>query len=146
MKKKLFFLVVLLVTMVAGAWGADPDLKNDYTLVKSVTWGDGTAIDGSEACSYTAYETGNARQQSLTVLSSPKAAAGWIAMQGWTADASGKGWWNRESKSLYCVNGSRSAAVFGDDLRVNLIKRQSRATSLPSGGSRRACRFRPEAK
>jgi hypothetical protein len=121
MKKKLFFLVVLLVTMVAGAWGADPDLKNDYTLVKSVTWGDGTAIDGSEACSYTAYETGNARQQSLTVLSSPKAAAGWIAMQGWTADASGKGWWNRESKSLYCVNGSRSAAVFGDDLRTGWL-------------------------
>ncbi len=121
MKKKLFFLVVLLVTMVSGAWGADPDLKNDYTLVKSVTWGDGTAIDGSEACSYTAYETGNARQQSLTVLSSPKAAAGWIAMQGWTADASGKGWWNRESKSLYCVNGSRSAAVFGDDLRTGWL-------------------------
>ena len=120
MKKKIFSLLVLLLTAVTGAWAADPDLENDYTLVKSVTWGDGTNIAGSGACAYKAYETGNARQQSLTILTAPEDAAGWIAMQAWT-DGSGKGWWNRSDKSLYCVNATRSACVFGDDLTTGWL-------------------------
>lgn len=103
-----------------GAWAADPDLVNDYTLVKSVTWGDSTNINGSGACAHTAYDTGNKKQQALTILTAPTAAAGWIAMQAWT-DGSGKGWWNRPGNGLYCINAGRSAAVFGDDLTVGWL-------------------------
>lgn len=106
--------------MGMNVWADDPDLVNDYTLVKSVTFGDGTNIAGTEACAYTAYDTGNKKQQSLTVLTAPSAAAGWIAMQAWT-DGSGKGWWNRADKGLYCVNAGRSACVFGDDLTLGWL-------------------------
>ena len=125
MKKKTTLLKSLLIAVamlagVNGAWAADPDLENDYTLVKSVTWGDGTNIAGSGACAHTAYDTGNKKQQSLTVLTAPTDAAGWIAMQAWT-DGSGKGWWNRSGVGLYCVNAGRSACVFGDDLTTGWL-------------------------
>ena len=116
-------MMLVAVAMVFGAswaWAADPDLENDYTLVKSVTWGDGTNIAGSGACAYTAYDTGNKKQQTLTILTAPEDAAGWIAMQAWT-DGSGKGWWNRADKGLYCVNAGRSACVFGDDLTTGWL-------------------------
>ena len=122
MKKHLLktLLVGIMTFMATGAWAADPDLTNDYTLVKSVEWGDGTSIAGTVACAYTAYDTGNKKQQSLTILTAPEAAAGWIAMQAWT-DGSGKGWWNRSEKGLYCVNAGRSACVFGDDLTTGWL-------------------------
>jgi len=103
-----------------SVWAADPDLVNDFTLVKSVTFGDGVNIAGSGACAHTAYDTGNKKQQSLTILTAPEDAAGWIAMQAWT-DGSGKGWWNRADKGLYCVNAGRSACVFGDDLTIGWL-------------------------
>lgn len=106
--------------MTTGAWAADPNLESDYTLMKSVTWGDGTNITGEGACAHTAYDTGNKKQQSLTILTAPEDAAGWIAMQAWT-DGSGKGWWNRADKGLYCANAGRSAAVFGDDLTTGWL-------------------------
>lgn len=122
--KKFTTLKTLLVGLLAlgatSVWAADPDLTNDYTLVKSVTWGDGTNIAGSGACAHTAYDTGNKLQQALTILTAPTDAAGWIAMQAWT-DGSGKGWWNRADKSLYCVNAGRSAAVFGEDLTTGWL-------------------------
>ena len=127
MKKKTTLLKSLLVAaaMIAGvngAWAADPDLENDYTLVKSVTWGgEGTNIAGSGACAHTAWDTGNKKQQNLTVLTAPTDAAGWIAMQAWTSSASGKGWWNRADNGLYCVNAGRSACVFGDDLTTGWL-------------------------
>lgn len=123
MKKQLLKTMLVTMALVFGAswaWAADPDLENDYTLVKSVTWGDGTNIAGSGACAYTAYDTGNKKQQTLTILTAPEDAAGWIAMQAWT-DGSGKGWWNRADKGLYCVNAGRSAAVFGDDLTTGWL-------------------------
>ena len=122
MKKHLlhFWTLALLVMFGGSAWAADPDLANDYTLVKSVTWGDGTNIAGSGSCAYTAYDTGNKKQQSLTILTAPEAAAGWVAMQAWT-DGSGKGWWNRAENGLYCVSAGRSAAVFGDDLTTGWL-------------------------
>ena len=96
-------LVALVALLIPNTiWAADPDLENDYTLVKSVTWGDGTNIAGSGACAYTAYDTGNKKQQALTILTAPEDAAGWVAMQAWT-DGSGKGWWNRADKGLYCL-------------------------------------------
>lgn len=116
-KTKFLLAIALLIGAVSSSQAADPDLENDYTLVKSVAWGgsDAVQIAGSGSCAYTAYDTGNKRQQSLTILTAPEEAAGWIAMQAWT-DGSGKGWWNRADQSLYCVNAQRSAAVFGDDL------------------------------
>ncbi|SDN93139.1 hypothetical protein SAMN04487900_105141 [Prevotella communis] len=115
----------LLVTLMAllipnTIWAAEPDLENDYTLVKAMIWGDGTNINGSGTCAYTAYDTGNKKQQTLTILTAPENAAGWIAMQAWT-DGSGKGWWNRADKGLYCVNAGRSACIFGDDLTTGWL-------------------------
>lgn len=124
--KKFTTIKTLLVGLCAmgamSAWAADPDLENDYTLVKSVSWGgaDAVSIAASGACAYTAWETGNKKQQALTVLTAPEDAAGWIALQGWT-DGSGKGWWNRSGQSLYCVNAQRSAAVFGEDLTTGWL-------------------------
>ena len=125
--KKFTTIKTLLVGLCAmgamSAWAADPDLENDYTLVKSVSWGGADAVNiaGSGACAYTAWDTGNKKQQALTILTAPEDAAGWIAMQAWTPDNQGKGWWNRSGNSLYCVNAGRSAAVFGDDLTTGWL-------------------------
>ncbi len=115
-------MAIAMVFGASGAWAADPDLENDYTLVRSVEFGDAAAeaIACSGSCAYTAYDTGNKKQQALTIATAPVDAAGWIAFQGWT-DGSGKGWWNRADKSLYCVNAGRSAAVFGDDLKTGWL-------------------------
>ena len=115
--------IIALLGLPTTTWAADPDLENDYTLVKSVSFGDAEAVNiaASGTCAHTAWETGNKKQQALTVLTAPEDAAGWIAMQGWTADGKGKGWWNRPSNSLYCVNAQRSAAVFGDDLTTGWL-------------------------
>ncbi|MBQ8127523.1 MAG: MucBP domain-containing protein [Prevotella sp.] len=126
MKKHLLRSMLVAIAMVfgaSGAWAADPDLENDYTLVKSVDFGDAEAVDiaCSGNCAYTAYDTGNKKQQTLTILTAPADAAGWIAMQGWTNVGTGKGWWNRPGQSLYCVNAQRSAAVFGDDLTTGWL-------------------------
>ena len=126
MKKHLLRSMLVAIAMVfgaSGAWAADPDLVNDYTLVKSVVFGDAEAVDiaCSGTCAYTAYDTGNKKQQTLTILTAPADAAGWIAMQGWTNVGTGKGWWNRPGQSLYCVNAQRSAAVFGDDLTTGWL-------------------------
>ena len=125
--KKFTTIKTLLVGLCAmgamSAWAADPDLENDYTLVKSVSWGGADAVNiaGSGACAYTAWDTGNKKQQALTILTAPEDAAGWIAMQAWTPDSQGKGWWNRSGNSLYCANAGRSAAVFGDDLTTGWL-------------------------
>ena len=79
MKKNLltsFIFAVMAMLLPATVWAADPDLANDYTLVRSVTFGDGVVITGSGACAYTAYDTGNKKQQSLTILTAPVDAAG----------------------------------------------------------------------
>lgn len=127
--KKFTTIKTLLVGLCAmgamSAWAADPDLENDYTLVKSVSWGgsDAVSIAASGACAYTAWETGNKRQQALTILTAPEDAAGWIAMQAWydPNNTKSKGWWNRADNSLYCVSAQRSAAVFGDDLTTGWL-------------------------
>lgn len=123
MRKSLFknCLVALLAMIGVSAWAADPDFENDYTLVKSITFGDGADFAGTTACAYTAYDTGNKKQQSLTILTAPADAAGWIALQAWANGGSGKGWWNRQDKGLYCINAGRSACVFGDDLTTGWL-------------------------
>ena len=85
-KTKFLLAIALLIGAVSSSQAADPDLENDYTLVKSVAWGgsDAVQIAGSGSCAYTAYDTGNKKQQSLTILTAPEEAAGWIAMQAWT--------------------------------------------------------------
>jgi hypothetical protein len=112
---------IALVFGVSWAWAADPDLENDYTLVKSVTFGDGADFAASGTCAYTAYDTGNKKQQTLTILTEPEDAAGWIALQAWANGGSGKGWWNRTDNGLYCYNAGRSACVFGDDLTTGWL-------------------------
>ena len=112
--------VAALVMKVTGSEEAELPNLNDYELVKSVTWGDGTSLAGSETCPYKAFETGNKKMQPLTILTSPTDAAGWIAMQGWKGDNS-NGWWNRENFGLYSFGGARSAAVFGDDLTTGWL-------------------------
>ena len=127
--KKFTTIKTLLVGLCAmgamSAWAADPDLENDYTLVKSESWGGADAVNiaGSGACAYTAWETGNKKQQALTILTAPEDAAGWIAMQAWydPSNTKSKGWWNLANKSLYCVSAQRSAAVFGDDLTTGWL-------------------------
>lgn len=125
--KKFTTIKTLLVGLCAmgamSAWAADPDLENDYTLVKSVSWGgaDAVSIEASGECAYTAWDTGNKLQQKLTILTAPEDAAGWIAMQGWQTDGKGKGWWNRSGQSLYCASAQRSAAVFGEDLTTGWL-------------------------
>ena len=115
-------LLGMMSLVATGAWAADPDLTNDYTLVRSASFGGADAVNIAceGACAYTAYDTGNKKQQALTIATAPEDAAGWIAFQGWT-DGSGKGWWNRAGQSLYCVNAQRSAAVFGDDLTTGWL-------------------------
>ena len=124
MKKNLLKMLLVAFAMIAGSvssWATDPDLSN-YTLIKSAEFGTADAVNiaCSGACAYTAYDTGNKKQQALTIATAPEDAAGWIAFQGWT-DGSGKGWWNRSGQSLYCVNAQRSAAVFGDDLTTGWL-------------------------
>ena len=123
MKRNLLmtWLIALLTMLgVSTVWAAEPDLENDYTLVKSVTW-DGTVdIEASGACDYTAYDTGNSKQQTLTVLTAPTDAAGWIAMQQWVGSSSTKGWRNT-SNGLFCKSAARSACVFGDDLTTGWL-------------------------
>lgn len=121
MKKLSTLWFVLAALLLPTNLWAQPDLDNDYTLVRAVTFGDGAAFAGTEACAYTAWDTGNKKQQTLTVLTAPEDAAGWIALQAWTNDGSGKGWWNREGKGLYCITAQRSAAVFGDDLTTGWV-------------------------
>lgn len=112
--------VAALVMKVTGSEEAELPNLDDYDLVKSVTWGDGTSLAGSGTCAHTAYETGNKKQQALTILTSPEDAAGWIAVQGWRVD-NGNGWYNGADYGLYSVGGSRSAAVFGDDLTTGWL-------------------------
>ncbi len=118
MKRFTRFLLMLVATMMAtttNVFAADPDLENDYTLVKSVAWGDGTDITVSDQLSITSWDTGNKRQQTLYAVTTPADAAGWFGVQA-VSNGSGKGWWNRADKGLYCYNAQRSAAIYGDDL------------------------------
>ena len=49
MKRIYTSLLVALVALLIPStiWAADPDLENDYTLVKSVTFGDGADFAGT---------------------------------------------------------------------------------------------------
>ncbi|MBO4315550.1 MAG: hypothetical protein J5867_06275 [Prevotella sp.] len=110
-----FMLFAMILGTATNVFAADPDLENDYTLVKSVAWGDGTDITTSDQLSITAWDTGNKRQQILYAVTTPADAAGWFGVQA-VSNGSGKGWWNRADKGLYCYNAQRSAAIYGEDL------------------------------
>ncbi len=110
----------MMVGTATNVFAADPDLENDYTLVKSVAWGDGTDITTSDQLSITAWDTGNKRQQVLYAVTTPADAAGWFGVQA-VSNGSGKGWWNRADKGLYCYNAQRSAAIYGDDLTTGWL-------------------------
>lgn len=114
-----FVLFAMMLGTATDVFAADPDLS-DYTLVKSVTWGDGTDITTSDQLSITAWDTGNKRQQVLYAVTTPADAAGWFGVQA-VSNGSGKGWWNRSSNGLYCYQAQRSAAIYGDDLTTGWI-------------------------
>ncbi len=119
MKKITSFLMVLFVAL--GAMAQDPNLAEDYTLVKSATFGGSIDVATSgDALSITAYETGNAKQQKIYPATAPEEIVGWMAFQ--AAKGSGsKGWWNRSSKGLYSYGGTRSAAVYGESLTLGSV-------------------------
>ncbi len=118
---KLFCTFAVLALSAANLWAADPDLSN-YTLLKSINWAECSDLTrGTDALSITAFETGNARQQVLYPLTAPEEAAGWIGVQS-TNNQDGKGWWNRAEKGgLWCYNATRSAAVYGEDLKAGAL-------------------------
>ena len=117
---KTWLLSIMMVLGVGSAWAADPDLVNDYTLVKSATFGDGAdalAISDSKL-SITAYETGNKKQQAIYPATAPESIAGWVAFQ---AIMGSKGWTNKADNGLWSYNAQRSAAVYGDDLTTGWL-------------------------
>lgn len=121
MKKFLLKAIAIVAAMgfcSTNAMAADPDLANDYTLVKSITFKGDTAIAlGTSAIAYTAYETGNAKQQQLYDCTAPESASGWIAFQG----TGSKGWLNRSGYGLWCYNATRSAAVYEPTLTTGYL-------------------------
>lgn len=121
MKKYLLKAIAIVAAMgfcSTNAMAADPDLATDYTLVKSITFKGDTAIAlSTSAIAYTAYETGNAKQQQLFDCTAPESASGWIAFQG----TGSKGWLNRSGYGLWCYNATRSAAVYEPTLTTGYL-------------------------
>ena len=121
MKKYLLKAIAIVAAMgfcSTNAMAADPDLANDYTLVRSITFSGDTVITlGTSAIAYTAYETGNAKQQQLYDCTAPESASGWIAFQG----TGSKGWLNRTGYGLWCYNATRSAAVYEPTLTTGYL-------------------------
>ena len=121
MKKYLLKAIAIVAAMgfcSTNAMAADPDLANDYTLVRSITFSGDTVIAlGTSAIAYTAYETGNAKQQQLYDCTAPESASGWIAFQG----TGSKGWLNRSGYGLWCYNATRSAAVYEPTLTTGYL-------------------------
>ena len=121
MKKYLLKAIAIVAAMgfcSTNAMAADPDLANDYTLVRSITFSGDTVITlGTSAIAYTAYETGNAKQQQLYDCTAPESASGWIAFQG----TGSKGWLNRSGYGLWCYNATRSAAVYEPTLTTGYL-------------------------
>lgn len=118
----LFMLFIMMVGTISNAFAADPDLKNDFTLVKSISWGVGDDItrDTDNKLSIRAYETGNKKQQDLYAITAPTDAVGWIGVQ-LTNSQDGKGWWNRTNQGLWSYNATRSAAVYNDELTTGYL-------------------------
>ena len=112
-------LSALALLLPTSLWAGDPDLT-DYTLVKTMDFSsntydnDETYIElSSTASGITAYETGNAKQQSLYAVTSPSDLSDYLQLQQ-AYDGTNKGWWIRASKGgLWSYNASRSAAVVG---------------------------------
>lgn len=120
--KKLLLLFVAAICAIS-VHAADPDLANDYTLVRRANFNDGTSLAGTETFAHKVWAAGSYLE--LTILTSPEDAAGWIALypgglndgNGWNNrfDGEGKiGLWNRNSKN-------RPGAVFGDDLATGWL-------------------------
>ena len=115
-----WLIALLTVVGVSTVWAAEPDLENDYTLVKSVTWGGSVDVAKGDKLSITAYDTGNKKQQVLYAVTAPEEAVGWIGFQAFKTSDS-KGWRNLADKGLYTSSAARSAAVYGDDLTLGWL-------------------------
>ena len=115
--KKLYSLIllVLLVSLSQHTWAADPDLSG-YTKVKTMdfttaTYPSATNMTLATTTPGTAYEIGNARQQTIFDVATPADLTGYLAFQ---AVAGSKGWTIKStSGGLYSVSATRSGAVLG---------------------------------
>ena len=115
MKKITSFLMVLFVAL--GAMAQDPNLAEDYTLVKSATFGTSGCTDvatGSDALSF------KVSGVSVYLATAPEEIVGWIALQD-VRGSDGRGWWNRSGNTLYAYGAGRSAAVYGESLTQGAI-------------------------
>jgi len=122
-KMKHALLVVAVLLCAETVWAQDPNLAEDYTLVKSASFGASGCTNvtkGNEALSIKAYETGNRVQQSLYPATAPEDIVGWVAFQA-VQSTDAKGWWNRSGKSLYSYAASRAAAIYGEKLTLGSI-------------------------
>ena len=116
--KKLFYLAALVIAAMTFQFAsADPNLDN-YELDWSIE-GLGTditdALEIGDATGTTAYETGNAIQQSLYYCTAPEELVDHLAFQ---AVMGSKGWTIRSSYGMWSYAATRSAAI------INLSKGQ----------------------
>ena len=114
--KKLFYLAALVIAAMTFQFAsADPNLDN-YELDWSIE-GLGTditdALEIGDATGTTAYETGNAIQQSLYYCTAPEELVDHLAFQ---AVMGSKGWTIRSSYGMWSYAATRSAAI------INLSK------------------------
>lgn len=123
MKKYLLKAIAIVAAMgfcSTNAMAADPDLENDYTLVKSF------AAGGSDEAVITLSSTAlsyKVNSQNLFPISSPEG-LDWIALQGmsgYQSGGSGNGWWNRTNYGLYCHGAGRSASINYSELTTGWI-------------------------
>ena len=123
MKKYLLKAIAIVAAMgfcSTNAMAADPDLENDYTLVKSF------AAGGSDEAVITLSSTAlsyKVNSQNLFPISSPEG-LDWIALQGmsgYQSGGSGNGWWNRSNYGLYCHGAGRSASINYSELTTGWI-------------------------
>lgn len=123
MKKYLLKAIAIVAAMgfcSTNAMAADPDLANDYTMVKSFTAGnaDEAVLElSSTALSY------KVNSVNLFPVSSPTG-LDWIALQGMSGyqnGGSGNGWWNRTGYGLYSHGAGRSASINYSELTTGWI-------------------------
>lgn len=123
MKKLLLKAMAIMAVMgicSANAMAADPDLANDYTLVKSFTSGVAAEENITLSSTSVGYKVNNV---DVFPVSSPEGYE-WIAFQGMSnrpSGGTGNGWWNRSGYGLYSIGAGRSASINYSDLTTGWI-------------------------
>lgn len=108
----------MVLCVALGAMAQDPNLAEDYTLVKSATFGTSGCPNIAIGSDALPYKVGGAK---VYLATAPEEIVGWIAFQGVGEYGVSNGWWNRAGYSLYAYGGGRSAAVYGESLTQGAI-------------------------